>query len=123
MSTATLLSEAVSSTDKAGRRRFRPELKRQVVELTLVPGASVAAIAMAHPLNANPLFKGRRRYLRQHRRPEPAPELLPVELACTPEPAPPVGTLAVELAGARVRSTGQAEADVIRRVLASLRAR
>jgi transposase len=123
MSTATLFSQAVGSTDKAGRRRFRPEFKRQVVELTLAPGASVAAIAMAHQLNANQLFKWRRQFLRQQGRPQPTPELLPVEISSAPEPAPRVGTIEVELAGARVRITGQPDPGVIRTVLASLRAR
>ena len=47
------------------RRRFSAEFKQGVVEETLVPGASVAAIALRHRLNANLLFKWRRRYLRQ----------------------------------------------------------
>jgi len=47
------------------RRRFSKEFKRQVVEETLVRGASVAAIAMSHRLNANQVFTWRRRYLRE----------------------------------------------------------
>jgi len=39
-----------------------PELKRQVVEETLVPGASVARVAQAHGVNANPLLNWRRQY-------------------------------------------------------------
>ena len=40
----------------AQRRRFSTQFKRGVVEETLVPGASVAAIALRHRLNANLLF-------------------------------------------------------------------
>ena len=47
----------------AGRRprRWRtvPE-KRQIAELTLEPGASVALVARAHGVNANQVFKWRR---------------------------------------------------------------
>jgi transposase-like protein len=47
------------------RRRFSKEFKRQVVEETLARGTSVAAIAMAHRLNANQVFTWRRKFLRE----------------------------------------------------------
>ena len=46
----------------AGRRvrRWRSVAeKRRIVELTLVPGASVALVARAHGVNANQVFKWR----------------------------------------------------------------
>ena len=44
-------------------RRFRSVAeKRQIVELTLVPGASVALVARAHGVNANQVFKWRRAF-------------------------------------------------------------
>lgn len=46
-----------ASDSTPGRRRFSPEFKRHLVELTLRPGASVAEIALAHQLNVNQLFK------------------------------------------------------------------
>lgn len=53
------------SPRKAGRRRsYHAEFKRHLVELSLVPGASVAKIALDHRLNANILFKWRRSHLR-----------------------------------------------------------
>jgi transposase-like protein len=36
-----------------GRKRWLVEEKRRIVELTLVPGASVARIAQAEGVNAN----------------------------------------------------------------------
>jgi len=45
---------------EAKRRHRSPELKRQIVEETLVPGASVARVARAHGVNANQLFGWRR---------------------------------------------------------------
>ena len=47
------------------RRHFRSvEQKRQMVEETLEPGASVAIIAHRHGVNANQLFCWRRQYRR-----------------------------------------------------------
>ena len=47
------------------RRHFRSvEQKRQMVQETLEPGASVAIIARRHGVNANQLFSWRRQYRR-----------------------------------------------------------
>lgn len=47
------------------RRKFRSiEQKRQMVQETLVPGASVAVVARRHGINANQLFSWRRQYRR-----------------------------------------------------------
>jgi transposase len=47
------------------RRQFRSvEQKRQMVQETLVPGASVAIVARRHGVNANQLFSWRRQYRR-----------------------------------------------------------
>jgi transposase len=117
-----------------GRRRFTPEFKRHVVELTLHPGASVAGIALAHQLNANQLFKWRREYLQQQEaRPVPSPILLPVEIvpermsiaaAPAPEPTPaPAGVIEIELGGASVRVSGDVDPAMLRTIIASLRGR
>jgi transposase len=46
-------------------RRFRSVAeKRQIVNLTLEPGASVALVARAHGLNANQVFKWKRAFER-----------------------------------------------------------
>ena len=51
----------------ARRRSYEAAFKRHLVELSLVPGASVAKIALDHRLNANILFKWRRHHLRELR--------------------------------------------------------
>jgi transposase len=57
-------------------RRFRSIAeKRQIVNLTLEPGASVALVARAHGLNANQVFKWRRAFERG--------ELVDSAAACT----------------------------------------
>jgi hypothetical protein len=55
------------------RRQYEPAFKRHLVELSLVPGASVAKIALDHRLNANILFKWRRYHLRELARSTPKP--------------------------------------------------
>jgi transposase len=45
------------------RPNFPTEFKRQLVEQSLEPGASVALIARSNDINANLLFKWRRLYL------------------------------------------------------------
>lgn len=44
------------------RQRYSREFKRQIVEASLTPGASIAAIAQAHGINANLLHKWRWSY-------------------------------------------------------------
>jgi transposase len=53
-------------TEKRGarqRRRFTREYRREVVQETLAPGASVAGVALRHRLNANLVFTWRRKLL------------------------------------------------------------
>lgn len=121
------------------RRRFTKEYRRQVVEETLVPGASIAAVALKHRLNANLVFTWRRKLL-----PALAPsraravKLLPVTISdpVTPSPAAetvssnksvrryrPRGIIEIELNGARVVLKGAVDAEALRVVLAALTAR
>ena len=44
------------------RQRYSREFKRQIVEESLTPGASIAAVAQAHYINANLLHKWRWSY-------------------------------------------------------------
>jgi transposase-like protein len=50
--------------DRRVRRRRSAAEKRRIVELTLVPGASVALVARAHGVNANQVVKWRRDFER-----------------------------------------------------------
>ena len=138
------LIEAVSSrkalpTTKRVHRS--PELKRQMVEETLEPGASVARVALAHGVNANLLFTWRRQYRQGllgggHRR---TPGLLAVRVAeapCSPQPGwevkagahpqdtatdrTPSGTIQMELPKGRLRLTGRVDREALRVVLEAL---
>ena len=128
------------------RRLLRTnEEKRRLVAEAMVPGASVAAVARKHGVNANMLFGWRRLHkrglLEQCR--EPA-SLLPVTVT-TPtvlpdrksrptrtvqavrRPAAPAispGHIEIELPGdVRVRVHGRVEVDALSAVLAALRSR
>jgi transposase len=77
-----------------GRRyqRHSLELKRRIVEQTLVPGASVARVAREHGINANQVFNWRKLY-REGSLGEDA-KLLPVTVVKQTRPtvAAPVAT-------------------------------
>lgn len=109
-----------------------------MVEETLVPGASIAGVALKHRLNANLVFTWRRKLL-----PALAPsraravKLLPVtvtdagaaEPVAASTPSKPVrryrsrGVIEIELNGARVVLKGAVDAEALRVVLAALTSR
>jgi transposase len=125
---------------RAKRRHYDQAFKRHLVELTLVPGASAARIALDHRLNANILFRWRRHYLRELEGAgqRPAGALLPVTvseaegaLEVVSERVPsvrgrgkrelgPSGVIEIELAGAQVRISGSVALDALRLVLQTL---
>ena len=77
----TMSNEAIAPNPK--RRFYSPELKAQVVTQCRADGASIAAVALAHGINANIVH----RWLREHAAP-PAPKpinpFIPLNL-CAPE--------------------------------------
>ena len=97
------------------RRRHSAAFKRKLLELVEQPGASVAAVALEHGVNANLVFKWRKAKLdcKRSARVLHEPVLLPVSVdpqeslltVPTPEPARAArkeGVIEVEIAGARV---------------------
>jgi transposase len=72
-----------ADTKQAGgkRRRWPEALKRELVAATLEPGASVALVARRHDVNANMLFKWRRRFT----------------AVAPPSSAPPAGLVPVQI--------------------------
>ena len=124
----------------ASRRRYAAEFKRQLVRMSLVPGASAAKIALKHQLNANLLFKWRRLYLREIAGTAAEPmKLLPVtvrEYADESGPAPVdtaksarssrrtrPGTIEIELPEGRIRVKGGVEIELLRLVVQMVRGR
>ena len=116
---------------QANRRHRGPELKRQIVEETLAPGASVACVARAHGVNANQVFAWRRQY--QPRAPaiwekgdtricwrfaSPRQGCMPSDVRrCGRTPS---GTIQVELPKGRLRLTGAVDTEALRLVLKEL---
>ena len=90
----------ISSEAGAGRRRRRthsPEFKAQVVAACSVPGVSIAAVAMAHGINAN---LARRWVLAAERRDSSAPvetSTTAVAAAFVPVQLPPTQTAPADI--------------------------
>jgi transposase len=59
--------KTVAGISGTPRRQHERSFKAELVEQCLVPGASVAAVALAGGVNANLLFKWRRDHLRSKR--------------------------------------------------------
>jgi transposase len=110
------------------KRQYRSaELKRQIVEQSLVPGASVARVARAHGVNANQVFAWRQQYQRGllGSGNGSAPGLLAVRMAgADPTEAPTArsvsGTIQVELPRGQLRVTGCVDQETLRVVLGAL---
>jgi transposase len=131
---------------EAKRRRRSVQERRQIVEETLVPGASVARVARAHGVNANQVFYWRTLYRRGRLGgaaagatllpvtiSEPAVSEAPAATASPgftikhesgPDPARRTitpGTIHIQLPKAQLRIEGTADASTLRAVLEMLR--
>src|ERR671911_706344 len=106
------------------RRRWSDEAKRRLVAETLVPGATVHAVAQRHGVNTSQLFTWRKRFRTESGLPAavpPAPAFAAVEVAPeapaeTGKAAPESnavlagGVIEIELPkGGRVRISGRVE--------------
>ena len=127
------MQESNSSPVITTKRRHSAAFKRKILELTEQPGASVAAIALEHGVNANLVFKWRRAKLERKRvagTSRPA-VLIPVcvgpresLVAVTPGAhATDVkeSVIEIELGGARVVLRGHVDPARVRNVLLALR--
>ncbi len=116
----------MADRDRGKRRSYSKAFKRRVVAETLGPGASVAAVARLHGLNANMVFLWRR---------DPrfgpgrdAASFLPVEVTAAevlvlPEPVPPGcdGQIEIILAsGHRLTLSGAFDPDAVLRLARGL---
>jgi transposase len=81
--------------------------KRQIVQLTMAPGASVAEVARAHGVNANQVFKWRRAFERGELM-EPCAALIPVTISSGIEAAKEAAEAAKEAAEAAQTCRGGA---------------
>lgn len=116
-------SPKTSRTSRPKRQQRSLELKRKIVEETLLPGASVARVARAHGVNANQLFGWKRLYEAGRLGAQRSIKLLPVTLQ-TPVPVSPAcepGAIHIKLAHAQIRIEGNADVMLLRAVLELLR--
>jgi transposase len=128
---AVIETNTSHKTLPAVKRQYRSaELKRQIVEETLLPGASVARVARAHGVNANQVFAWRRQY---HQRGllgggnGTTPGLLAVRIAAAgaaikgaPPECPRRGVIQLELPQGQLRVTGYVDQEALRIVLGAL---
>lgn len=123
-------SRELARTRRLHDRAFKDELVAQ----SLVPGASVAAIAMRGGVNANLLFKWRREHVRAKDAVARAgATLLPVcviaDVAVLPSPPPAAavspgacpGVIELEIVGAQLRLRGTVDEVMLSSVLRALR--
>ncbi len=127
------VSRAVVGPAKSPKRRLRTIAeKRQIVEETMVEGASVARIARAHGVNANQVFYWRMLYRKGRLGAATLPpvrvtsETLSLQAPSLPERAyaksvsGSAGTIHIELRYAQVRIEGSADPAVLRVLLECL---
>lgn len=75
------MSKAVAGSGRT-RRRWSEEEKRAIVAETWLPGASLAAVARHHDLNASQLFGWRRQFSSDGQSEAPVePQFVPVEVS------------------------------------------
>jgi transposase len=123
------------TTAKLKRRKHDTAFKRELIERSLHPGASVSAIALENGLNANLLFKWRRMHLRANStgagRPVPGNgrRMLPVTICATPVeamraptplPSTSPGVIEIDIGAARVRLRGAVDEASLRSALQTL---
>ena len=108
------------------RQHRSSELKRQIVEATFAPGASVARVARAYGVNANQVYAWRRQFQRGQlpRAQAGKPELLAVRLAGGGVETQPAqassagsGVIQVELPKGHLRLSGGVDVEALRVVL------
>ena len=133
-SSAVKVRPSQDTGSRSKRRQYTAIVKRELVERSLQPGASVSAIALENGINANVLFRWRREHLRgtwrEENRTETQPVLLPVELAAAPTPLPhaalsltvskATGVIEIDIGAARVRLRGAVDEANVRCVLQAL---
>ncbi len=118
------------------RRRHAASFKRELVERSLQPGASVSGIALENGINANVLFRWRREHLRattgvrEHSTAQAV--LLPVKLAAQAASSEQqalslrspmaAGVIEIDIGAAHVRLRGMVDEANVRCVLRALKA-
>jgi transposase len=124
----TLGQGAPASTTRKKQRRRSIKERRDIVEETLVPGASVARVARRHDVNANQVFYWRKLYREGRLGINVATPLLPVKVK-TERPAKVLnddsvvlssGTMEIKFLRGTLRIAGSVDVLALRAVLECL---
>jgi transposase len=124
----TLGQDAPASAAKKKQRRRTIKERRDIVEETLVPGASVARVARRYEVNANQVFYWRKLYREGRLGISIATPLLPVKVKTErpsktlPEDSPMLssGTMEIRLSRGTLRIAGSVDEQTLRAVLECL---
>jgi transposase len=124
----TLGQGPLAETVKTKKRRRTIKEKRDIVEETLVPGASVARVARRHDVNANQVFYWRKLFRQGRLGISMNPQLLPVKVEAdraTEASKSAVrglspGTMEIEFPKGTLRIAGAVDVAALRTVLESL---
>ncbi|WP_429346943.1 IS66-like element accessory protein TnpA [Paraburkholderia sp. Clong3] len=126
--------EKPASGTRKGSPNHSPEFRRRLAAAACEPGVSVSKLAREHGINANMLFKWRRRYRAEQA--AGTTGLVPVmvvsdaPVAITPtssveqemvKPTRTIGTIEVRIGRAVVKVDGVVDAETLRTVLKSVR--
>ena len=124
----TLGQDAATSPARKKQRRRTIKERRDIVEETLVPGASVARVARRHDVNANQVFYWRKLYREGRLGINIATPLLPVKVKVerraeavkenTPTLSP--GSMEIKLSRGTLRIAGSVDVLALRAVLECL---
>jgi transposase len=122
--------DTVAPARRTGRRpNFSLAFKRQVVEATLQPGASVSMIAREHDVNANLVFRWRHQYQEGAFGPlGQSATLLPVQvIEASTDVSPTIQSqpvshseIVIELGKAKLRITGTPDPQILQLILQQL---
>lgn len=125
----TILDTTAPARRPGRRPNFSLAFKRQVVEATLQPGASVSLIAREHDVNANLVFRWRHQYQEGAFGPvNQSATLLPVQVIEAPIDLPHVvqsssechSEIVVEVGKAKLRITGTPDPQALLLILQQL---
>ena len=124
----TLGQDAATGAARKKQRRRTIKERRDIVEETLVPGASVARVARRHDVNANQVFYWRKLYREGRLGINIATPLLPVKVKVerraeavkenTPTLSP--GSMEIKLSRGTLRIAGSVDVLALRAVLECL---
>ncbi len=90
--------------------------RRNIVEETFQPGASVAVIARSHGVNANQIFHWRKLY-REGRLDVAPTQFMPVRINEVVEACPRDGVIRIELGRTRIHIEGSIDPTALRMIL------